>query len=276
MEKLYQIDSQIVAKKQLAEKHFLITFYSPEIAHSAKPGQFVMIKIDNEKTFLRRPFSICGVNKKTFDIVFKVVGCGTEVLSRCQVGDSLSIIGPLGNCFPSHILHLTSPISLVAGGTGIASLLFLAKHLSTYSLIHISTAVFIGAKTKKEILFKKEFKKLGCKLFISTDDGTLGKKGLISDVFANHLTTYPPNHLSTAVYACGSKPMLKQIAEISKKYKLKCYISLEEKMACGIGACMGCVIKTIKNEKLKMKNNYEYKRVCKDGPIFDAEQIIWE
>lgn len=274
MGKLYQTNSRIISKKQISERHFLLTFNDEKIADKSFPGQFVMIKIDNGKTFLRRPFSICSVNRKTFDIIFKVVGVGTKILSEKKVDDVVSIIGPLGNGFPlSPIAYPLFPI-IVAGGTGVASLLFLANHLSTYQPVIQSIVVFIGAKTKKDVLFKSEFKKLGCKVIVSTEDGSYGSKGLVSDIFTDHLTIQPSNHLIT-VYACGPKPMLKKIAETCNKKKIKCYVSLEEQMACGVGACMGCIVK-VKGERLKVKNKgFEYKRVCKDGPVFVSEEIVW-
>lgn len=253
---MYQIDAKIISKKQISEKYFLITFLSDKIAKKVLPGQFVMIKIDNEKTFLRRPFSICSASEKIFNIVFKIVGVGTEILSKKKTGDVLNIIGPLGNGyhFPLPTSHF--PI-LVAGGTGIASLLFLASKITSPQ----KPIALLGFKTKSEILFETEFKKLGCEVIVSTEDGSKGFKGKVIDLLKKQLTTY---HLPlTAVcYACGPKPMLKEVAEICKNKKLKCYVSLEERMACGVGACMGCVTPA-------------YKRVCKDGPVFDAKEIIW-
>ncbi len=227
------------------------------------------------RIFLRRPFSICVAKNKTFSIFFKVVGPGTDILSQKKEGDVLNIIGPLGcGYFLSSLPSPLSPI-FVAGGTGIASLFFLAKRVTNHKP---RATIFIGAKTKKEIFFKKELEKNGCKVIASTDDGSYGHKGYISDVFSRYLSTihYP---LFTAVYACGPRPMLKKIAETSEKYKLKCYVSLEEKMACGVGACMGCVVKTRISTDMKTQINtadFEYKRVCKDGPVFDADEIIWE
>jgi len=275
---LYQIDANIISKKQISEKHFLITFSAEKIANEAKPGQFVMIKIDIEKTFLRRPFSICSASEKTFNILFKVVGIGTEILSQKKAGDTLNIIGPLGTGYRLPITDYRLPI-LVAGGTGVASLLFLAQFLSPSVP---QSLVFIGAKTKKDVLFANEFKKLGCKVIVSTEDGSYGAKGLVSNIFSRHVSTYQLINSSPVVYACGPKGMLKKIAEISKEHRIKCFVSLEEKMACGLGACIGCVVKirTIgrdkKNTRTVGTDKFEYKRVCKDGPVFAAEKIIWQ
>ena len=267
---MFQIDAKIVSNKKISEKYFLITFLGDKIARESLPGQFIMVKVDNEKTFLRRPFSICSTGGKTFSILFKVVGIGTEILSKKKTGDVLNIIGPLGTDYLVSRASCLVPI-FVAGGTGVASLLFLASKIKSPQ----KPMAFLGFKTKSEILFEPEFKKLGCEVIVSTEDGSYGKKGLITDIFKKFLlpTFYS---LLPVVYACGPKKMLKEVAEICKSKKLKCYVSLEERMACGVGACMGCVIKTIENEKLKIKDDFGYKRVCKDGPVFDAEKIIWK
>lgn len=275
---IYQINSKIISKKRLSKKHFLISFSSPAIASSAKPGQFVMIRIDDKQTFLRRPFSICGVNNKTFYIVFVVVGIGTKILSQKKVSDTLNIIGPLGSGYPL----LPPPYSLfpvfVAGGTGIASLLFLAQYRKYFPLHASRFTIFIGAKTKEDILFENKLKKYRCEVIVSTEDGSYGKKSLITDVFNSQLSTLSTSggQLPSVVYACGPKPMLKEIAKISKKHNLKCFVSLEERMACGMGVCMGCAIKVRNSEFGVHSKEFEYKRICKDGPVFDAEAIIWD
>ena len=282
---MVQIDCPIISKKQISEKYFLLTFLCEKIAVMALPGQFVMVQISNEKIFLRRPFSICSAYSKTFDIFFKVVGVGSELLSKKNVGDVLNIIGPLGNGYHFQLPSSNSPL-LVAGGTGVASILFLAQRFTLHSS---RPTVFLGAKTKKDVLFEKEFKKLGYKVIVSTEDGSEGSEGLVSDVFSRCLFTYSLIHLSTICYACGPKPMLEAVAKICKDTKLKCYVSLEERMACGVGACVGCVVKIrrsmspdiigvncVRCPMSKVRSQeFEYKRVCKDGPVFDAEKIIW-
>ncbi|MFH1540767.1 MAG: dihydroorotate dehydrogenase electron transfer subunit [Elusimicrobiota bacterium] len=275
---MIQIDCEIISNKQISEKCFLITFLGNKITNEIKPGQFVMVY--DTKTFLRRPFSVCDVSEKNFSIVFKVVGTGTKILSQKKAGDIVNIICPLGTGFLLPITSYNLPHIIVAGGTGVASLFFLTQYLSTYQYINMPPVVFIGAKTKTDILFENEFKKLGCKVIISTEDGSYGLKGLITDALIKFLLSIrPASHtLHPTVYACGPSPMLKKIAEICKNKKLKCYASLEEKMACGFGACAGCTIK-IKSEKCKTENKditpYTYKRVCKDGPVFDIEEIVW-
>ncbi|MDD5687204.1 MAG: dihydroorotate dehydrogenase electron transfer subunit [Elusimicrobia bacterium] len=293
---MYQTNTKLISNKKLSGDFFLLTFTNPKISRNSKPGQFIMLKIDDEKTFLRRPFSICRTSNNTFDILFKVVGKGTEILSKAKRGDIFNILGPLGNGYtPLPTSHLPAkglvegfPLArqrfsgglpvLVGGGTGVASLLFLAQ---SFALKNIKPVVFIGAKIKKDVMFENQFKKYGCKVIVSTEDGSYGKRGMISKFFSSYLIANPYS-LSTVIYSCGPKPMLKEIAKISKKYNLKCFVSLEEKMACGIGTCMGCVVKirrpmsNVQCPMSKVQNQeFEYKSVCKDGPVFDAEDIIW-
>lgn len=266
MEKLYQFDARIVSSEQVSDETFKLVFAGKDISESARPGQFVMIKIDEERTFLRRPFSICEVDKNKFSVVFKVVGTGTKILAQKRPNEILNIIGPCGNGYPA-ILFPASVIFL-AGGVGVASLLFLAQKLKNLSG---SSFAFIGAKTEKEVLLKDNFEKLGYRVIVSTEDGSFGSKGLISDVFYSYLKS-GLQKTKTLVYACGPKPMLKKVAEICQKKNIKCYVSLEEHLACGVGACMGCVVKVRDLQTGKLK----YKRVCKDGPVFSAEEIVWE
>jgi dihydroorotate dehydrogenase electron transfer subunit len=153
----------------------------------------------------------------------------------------------------------------VAGGMGVAPLIFLAEKLAKSQVTsHKSQViVLIGAKTKGQIICEKEFKELGCEVKIATDDGSRGFKGNITDLFRNLVSSV--EYRVSSIYACGPRPMLKEISWISKKYKMPAQISLEEHMACGIGACLGCVVNTKEG----------FKRVCKEGPVFKADEIVW-
>jgi len=193
-----------------------------------------------------------------------VLGEGTEMLSRKKPGEDLDIIGPLGNGFEYRTAkHL--PI-LVAGGMGIAPLIFLAEKLVELKTKKAKrkTLVLLGARTKSQILCEKEFKNLGCEVRVATDDGSRGFKGKVTELLKKFLPLAISNK-PLAIYACGPRPMLKEISQVSKKYKISAEISLEEHLACGIGACFGCVVKT--------KNGFQ--RVCKEGPVFNADKIIW-
>lgn len=261
-----QIKAKIIANRQLTEEYFKIFLHPSEIAEVAKPGQFIEIKVaDSYEPLLRRPFSIHRIRGKNLEILYEVVGKGTGILSQKKQGECLDVIGPLGNGFT--LIPNTHNLAsiLVAGGIGIAPLLFLAEELvrSQKSEVTSKFLVLIGAKTKAEILCEKEFKELGCEVKISTDDGSKGFKGKVTDLLKYLLSTM--NYELSTIYACGPHLMLKEISRISQKYDIPAQISLDEHMACGIGACLGCVVKTKEG----------YQRVCQEGPVFKAEQIVW-
>lgn len=263
--KIKNLKSKILENKKIKNNYFKMLIFSPSISKYACAGQFLNIKIThNYSPLLRRPFSIHRIQGENIEILYKVVGKGTEILSQKKPNESIDIIGPLGNGFELISYNLT-PI-IVSGGMGVAPLVFLAEKLfkNPKSKIKNIPLVLLGAKTKEDILCEEEFKKLGCKVEISTDDGSYGFKGKVTDLLKYLLSTRNYYKLST-IYACGPRPMLKEIATISKRFNIPAQVSLEEHMACGIGICLGCSVKTKSG----------YKRVCKDGPVFKVEEIIW-
>jgi len=266
---MFQIRAKLLYNKQVADNYFHCAVSASKIAWQALPGQFVNIKVsDGIEPLLRRPFSVHRVNGSGVELLYEVVGQATEVLSQKKAGGYLDIIGPLGNGFSyesqGHKATM-SPI-LVAGGMGVAPLIFLAEKLReiTNPKSQIPGTVLIGAKTKKHILCEKEFKKLGYEVRIATDDGGRGFKGYVSQLLKNTLGA-GSYELRAKIYACGPKPMLKEVAFISHQYSIPTQVSLEEHMACGIGACLGCVVNTKEG----------YKRVCKEGPVFNADELVW-
>jgi dihydroorotate dehydrogenase electron transfer subunit len=256
---------KISFNKNLGGAFFKLTIEAPQFAKIALPGQFANIKVsDNYEPFLRRPLSVHATDKGRVEFLYQVAGEATKILSQKKPGEFLDLIGPLGNGF--KINNKTKANILVAGGMGVAPLLFLAQKLvhSPWSIDHRHIFVLIGAKTKNQILCKKEFKNFGCEVKIATDDASCGFKGYVSDLLKKVLQD-TGDKKQTMIYACGPRPMLKEVASISKKYKIPAQISLEEHMACGIGACFGCAVSTRQG----------YKRACKDGPVFSAEEIIY-
>ena len=249
---------KILQNRQVALHAYKMTLAAPAIAKGAKPGQFIVVRtIDLSQPLLRRPFGIHSVKVPNMDILYELAGLGTKLLSQKMAGEYLDVIGPLGNGFD---LQAARPV-LISGGLGVAPLVFLAEKLKRQKPI-----VLLGARTKTHILCDKEFKALGCDVKIATDDGSKGYKGFISDL----LMTYLPSQegdlkLMTNIYACGPNPMLKAIAGIASQRNIPAQVSLEEHMACGIGACLGCVVNTTRGQK----------RACKDGPVFDAREIVW-
>jgi len=265
---IYQERPKITGKKYFGQDYFNLSLYCPTISRKAKPGQFVEVKVSSaDDPLLRRPLGIHSVKGNSFHILCEIVGRGTELLSGKQPGGYLDIIGPLGNGF--NFRHPASGIRhpvIVAGGMGVAPLVFLAEKLkeTKNSKSKMPISVLIGARTKKQVLCEKEFKALGCDVKIATDDGSAGFKGRVTDLLKYLLRAaiLKPQ----AIYGCGPKPMLKELAVICKKYRVPAQVSLEAHMSCGFGACLGCAVKTISG----------FQRVCKEGPVFNAQDIIWQ
>jgi len=262
-----QLLTSVLFKEKFQEKVFKLTLSSPLISKTSKPGNFVHIKVSsNDHPLLRRAFSIHSIerNKKSFDILFKVVGKGTDILSKKSPGNTLDILGPIGNSF--SLPKKRKEIMLVAGGMGIAPLWFLFAHL-TKRFHPNKLTFFLGAKDKDELLYAEKVKSVGARFIMTTDDGSVGRKGLVTEVFLKEIKKRNYDHKKLAVYSCGPRMMLKRMSEIAKRLDLFCQISLETHMACGVGACWGCVVK---------QKGGIYKRVCVDGPVFDAREVNLE
>lgn len=210
-------------------------------------GQFVNIQLDG--LYLRRPISVCDCDKKSVTIIYKVVGKGTELMSKMTVGESLDVLTGLGNGYDLS-LSGNNPV-LLGGGVGVPPLYMLAKNLIKQGK---RVSVILGFNTKSEVFYEQEFKDLGCDVTVTTVDGSYGVKGFVTNAYPHDYTYF---------YTCGPEPMLKAIY---KTAKTSGQMSFEERMGCGFGACMGCSCKTITG----------YKRICKDGPVMKKEEILWE
>ncbi len=253
-----QIKTKIITNRRLKANYWHLEFESGLIARSARPGQFVNIRVnDLLEPLLRRPLSIHGVKGARVKVIYEVLGKGTQALSQRKSGEFLDIIGPLGNGFdyPSAAKSKGKYI-LVAGGMGVAPLLFLAEKLKT-----LKPLVLIGARAKELIICTPEFKALGAEIKLATDDGSAGFNGRVTQLLEIELK----QTRAAVIFACGPHPMLKAAAQIAASSQLPAQLSLEAHMACGIGACLGCVVST--------KDGY--KSVCKDGPVFSGQDLIW-
>lgn len=244
---------------------FLISFSSPYLSRMARAGNFLHFKIDG--VILRRPFSIHKVDKDRIYILFKVKGRGTRALANYKKGMTLDVIGPLGKGFKisCQLSAVSCQHILVAGGIGVAPLVFLAQTLACGSRLQApgSRVVLLGAKNKDEILCEKEFEKLGFAVKVATEDGSRGFKGTVNDLLAQELRTANSEQRRT-IYACGPEAMFGAIAAVIKKYpNIDCQLSFEQFMGCGLGVCCACVVKTKQG----------YKKVCKDGPVFNMKDI---
>jgi dihydroorotate dehydrogenase electron transfer subunit len=256
--KNFQLKAKITANKRLKDNYWHLEFVSGSIAKLACPGQFVNIKVgESIEPLLRRPISIHRIDGAKVKLFYEVLGKGTQLLANRKPGEFLDIIGPLGNGFDyPKSAKSKKQIILVAGGMGVAPLVFLAQKIKSNK-----TLVLIGAKAKKQILCGEEFKKLGVQVKFATDDGSLGFSGKVTDL----LKTVLAGSATSEIFSCGPKPMLQAVAQIANANNLGSQLSLEEHMACGIGACLGCVVATKSG----------YKRVCQDGPVFSGAELIW-
>lgn len=256
-----RIKSKVVSNTQIGSDLWRLKLDAGKCI-KAKPGQFINILVsESYKPLLRRPFSIYDAYGRYVEIVYKVIGDGTRMLAEKKKNDVLDFIGPLGNSyinFQSQIQNHKSQIILIGGGTGAASVFFLAKYLKSKK---VKFNFIQGARCKDQLVAPLEFKKLGCAF--ATDDGSMGKKGFVSDVLKGILND------NAVIFTCGPKPMFRAIQSVSGAKKgVKVFASFEEYMGCGIGACVSCVI------EIKSRDTSEYKRVCKDGTIFDLDEVI--
>jgi dihydroorotate dehydrogenase electron transfer subunit len=261
----------VINNKRIQSLYYLLEIYCPSIANQIKPGQFMMLKVSNDRTpLLRRPFSVYknypedhpdkGKRGCLF-ILYKTVGKGTQKMTTFRKGQKVDLIGPLGNGFMLPALP-PSPIILIGGGVGIVPLYPLAEKVDPRKLF-----IFIGGKTQDDILCVTDFKKMNATVFIATEDGSLGFKGTVIDLFLSQLKKFERNE-TTYLYSCGPVGMLRALAERIKFKQFICQTSLEARMGCGFGACWGCVVKTNHPQT-------PYQRVCKEGPVFHLKDIVW-
>jgi dihydroorotate dehydrogenase electron transfer subunit len=244
----------------LPDKIFLMELESAYLADRAKPGQFVEVRCSETlDPLLPRPFSIHDAEDNKIKILYQVVGEGTRLLSGKRPGDEISVLGPLGTGF--FIDKKMKKAILFAGGMGAAPLYFLARKLIEKN---IDVELYFGTRNKENLITINPFKKLGIKIHIASEDGSCGKKGLITCLLDNKVGA-PIASSGQSIFTCGPRPMMKEIAKWALKNNLTGQASLEKEMACGVGVCLGCVVK-IKGE---------YKRVCKEGPVFAIDDVDW-
>ncbi|MDI6753060.1 MAG: dihydroorotate dehydrogenase electron transfer subunit [Thermodesulfobacteriota bacterium] len=327
--KIKEAKAQIIRHQRIGADSFRLRLRCPEIARLAQPGQFIMLRISEQSDpFLRRPFSFSrvfppGEKKKMteedgiLEICYKVVGRGTSLMTRLKEGQQIHILGPLGNGF--WAAEGRKQAILIGGGIGIAPLIPWAEKLrrglgrnrASRNLNEQSAViVIIGGESREKILGVKEFQKLDMEPLISTEDGSLGIPGMATDLLERELMTR--GHASIALYACGPMPMLAKVAQIADQFDLPCQVLLEARMACGMGACLGCAVKVREEDSLKISQPpadaaeekilftsafagdaigassesfvpdvsqppaFRYARACKEGPVFESREIIWE
>ncbi len=255
MKNKYIHDMKVVSNKNLNTKYFLLTLQPPDNMPVILPGQFAQVEIkDAKNTFLRRPLSVHDVDYKnnTIKLLVQIIGEGTKKLSEIKEGDSLNLVYPLGNSFSTSG---ADNVLLVGGGCGIAPLLYLARLLFEKN---IKVTTLIGGSSESDILEADEYRKYG-DVLITTLDASIGEKGLVTQHSVFNSDKFP----YTAIYTCGPEPMMKALARIAKEMNIRCEVSLENMMACGIGACLCCVVDTNEGNKC----------TCTKGPVFNYKEL---
>ncbi|MFC1993869.1 dihydroorotate dehydrogenase electron transfer subunit [Chloroflexota bacterium] len=253
-----QVINQILSKSEVAPGVYILWIKAPEIAGLAHPGQFVMVRCGKGyDPLLRRPLAIHQVvkQKERLAILFAVVGLGTSWLAQRKAGETIDLFGPLGKGFKVH--PPSKKLLLVAGGIGIAPIISLAES----AIADGYEVTLLTGNKKKAFVYPQKFLPNNLKRVIVTDDGSLGKKGLITDLLPEFI------HGSDQIFACGPLPMYQTMANMTEKFDDKpVQVLLETMMGCGVGACLGCTIRTKQGQK----------QVCKDGPVFELREVIWK
>lgn len=254
-----KVIAELVAKEMLVEGIYKFAIKANEIASIAKPGQFLEIKVsDTTEPFLRRPISIYNINGENVEFIFQVKGRGTELLSNKNVGDKIDVLGPLGK--GNFTVKEYSNVAVIGGGIGTYPLYQLVKELKGKTNLN----VYLGFRDKSLVTCEKEFEEIGLnKLVVTTDDGSYKEKGFAIDFMKKDIE----EHKVDKIFACGPLPMLRAVKAFAVENDIPCEVSLEERMGCGIGACLGCAIKIGTGEDAR------YGHVCKDGPVFNANDV---
>ena len=249
----------VVANDRVAEGVGLIVLRAPRCARSVRPGQFVHLRVaTGADIILRRPFSVHRVHDDKIEILYQILGDGTLRLAQKPVGDrSMDVVGPLGHGW--EIPPAASHALLVAGGLGAAPLGMLAEELAAQG---IAVSVAQGAPTASRLVGRDVFERVARRVELSTDDGSVGERGFVTGPVERLLAS----EAFDVVYICGPEAMQRAVVVLAERARVKCQVSLERLMACGIGACLSCVVST----------RTGLKRACVDGPVFDAQEVVWD
>lgn len=255
--------AKLIKKEQLKSDIFKYSVEAPDIVKDAKQGQFIEIRVsDNVEPFLRRPISIHNMDKENgiLEFIFQVKGKGTKILSEKVEGDLIDIIGPLGH--GTFEYNDFQNIAIIGGGIGVFPLYELAKNAKNDGK---NVNIYLGFRNKDFVVLEDEFKELANELILTTDDGSYSEKGFAIDFLKKDVE----DGKIDCIFACGPLPMLKAVRNYAIEKNIPCQISLEEKMGCGLGVCLGCAVKTAESSS----ENPEYVHVCKVGPVFEAKDV---
>ena len=257
------VKAKLIKKEALKKDVFKFSVKAKEIVDISKPGHFIEIRVsDQVEPFLRRPISIYNMDKENgiLEFIFQVKGKGTEILSQKQVEDEIDIIGPLGNGQFDYSKYQN--LAIIGGGIGVFPLYELAKEAKNDGK---NVTTYLGFRNKEFVLLEEEFKNVSDELLLATDDGSYGKNGFA----INYLKEDIEKGKIDSIYACGPLPMLRAVKKLAEETGIPAQVSLEEKMGCGMGVCLGCAVKTASSPK----DNPSYVYVCKTGPVFDSNFV---
>jgi dihydroorotate dehydrogenase electron transfer subunit len=264
--------------RNVGAQNFLLTLSTPEQARLVRPGQFVMLKCVedvDENPLLRRPFTIFNIHRHSrsrkpagLELLVKDVGIGTHKLAQVRPGQMLDCLGPQGRGFQisSEMRNRLEIACLVAGGVGIAPFYLLAQDLLAH---HVKPVLFYGGANVDDLVLRDYFERLGTEIVYSTEDGSLGERGLITQPVAQFLKMHARKNVR--VYACGPWGMMRAVHALSVEHNLQCEVSLEARMGCSLGACLGCVVRSRDHQ-----GEEQYLRVCQDGPVMNSRLIDWD
>ena len=268
----YQIEAPIRSHTRVGEFEYEMRLHAPPVAREAAPGQFVQVRYsDGPGPFARRPFSVFHTDPAAgdFTIVYLARGGFTSGMRHLCDGMTLSVVGPLGNRFRPEegpgLVHV-----LVAGGVGAPPLYFLAREMLASGTPAGSLRVINGARSRGHLVAMREFEALEVPLVTTTDDGSAGRQGIVTEALRDIL---PPLGAAARVATCGPTAMMRAVAEVCAEHGAPCLVSVETVMPCGLGVCMGCVVK--QRDPLA-EEGFRYVRACHEGPVFDASEVIWE
>ena len=252
-----KMKSTVIEQKMIADGICSMWLDAKEIAVQAKPGQFISFYSNDKRRVLPRPISICEIDREkgTLRIVYRVVGKGTEEFSKAEAGDSFEILGPLGNGFPIEEAK-GKKVLMIGGGIGVPPMLQTAKEIE-------GEAIIVSGYRNQDLFLKEELESAGT-LFIATEDGSVGTKGNVVDAIRENQIE------ADMMFACGPKPMLRALKNYALEKGIPCWISMEEKMACGVGACLACVCQS---KDVDSHSHVHNKRICKDGPVFLSTEV---
>ncbi len=252
-----KMKSTVIEQKMIADGICSMWLDAKEVAVQAKPGQFISVYSNDKSRVLPRPISICEIDREkgTLRIVYRVVGKGTEEFSKAEAGDSFEILGPLGNGFPIEEAKCKK-VLMIGGGIGVPPMLQTAKEIE-------GEAIIVSGYRNQDLFLKEELESAGT-LFIATEDGSVGTKGNVVDAIRENQIE------ADMMFACGPKPMLRALKNYALEKGIPCWISMEEKMACGVGACLACVCQS---KDVDSHSHVHNKRICKDGPVFLSTEV---